>query len=42
MDLRFVAFDLIARDATLRTLLANYARRLEADGAPEDRTASSP
>ena len=40
MDLRFVAFDLIARDATLRTLLANYARRLEADGAPDDRPAS--
>lgn len=35
MDLRFVAFDLIARDATLRTLLANYAKRLEAEGAPE-------
>ena len=40
MDLHFVAFDLIARDATLRTLLANYARRLEADGAPEDPAAS--
>ena len=40
MDLRVVAFNLIARDATLRTLLANYARRLEADGAPENRTAS--
>ena len=40
MDLRVVAFNLIARDATLRTLLANYARRLEADGAPGDRTAS--
>jgi hypothetical protein len=36
VDLRFVAFDLIARDATLRTLLANYVRRLEADGPPED------
>jgi hypothetical protein len=35
VDLRFVAFDLIARDATLRTLLANYARRLEAEGTPE-------
>ena len=40
MDLRIVAFNLIARDATLRTLLANYARRLEEDGAAEDRTAS--
>lgn len=40
MDLRFVAFNLIARDATLRTLLANYARRVEVDGAPQDRTAS--
>jgi hypothetical protein len=40
VDLHFVAFDLIARDATLRTLLANYARRLEADGAPEDPAAS--
>ena len=40
MDLRFVAFDLIARDVTLRTLLANYARRLESDGAPDERTAS--
>ena len=40
MDLRFVAFDLIARDATLRTLLANYARRLEAEGAPEHRVES--
>ncbi len=28
MDLRFVAFDLIARDAALRTLLVNYGRRL--------------
>ncbi len=35
MDLRFVAFNLIARDVTLRTLLANYARRLEAEGVPE-------
>ncbi len=34
MDLRFVAFDLIARDAELRTLLANYAGRLEPDRAP--------
>ena len=40
MDLRIVAFNLIARDATLRTLLANYARRLQADGAAEDRAAS--
>ena len=40
MDLRFVAFDLIARDATLRTLLANYARRLEAEGAPDNRAES--
>jgi hypothetical protein len=40
VDLRIVAFNLIARDATLRTLLANYARRLEADGAPENRAAS--
>lgn len=40
MDLRFVAFDLIARDATLRTLLANYAKRLEAEGAPEHRAES--
>ena len=40
MDLRMVAFNLIARDATLLTLLANHARRLEADGAAEDRPAS--
>jgi hypothetical protein len=40
VDLRIVAFNLIARDTTLRTLLADYARRLEADGAPEDRTGS--
>jgi hypothetical protein len=40
VDLRIVAFNLIARDATLRTLLANYARRLDADGAPEHREAS--
>jgi len=40
VDLRFVAFDLIARDATLRTLLANYAKRLEAEGAPEHRAES--
>ena len=40
MDLHFVAFDLIARDATLRTLLANYAKRLEAEGAPEHRAES--
>ncbi|MGR6963831.1 hypothetical protein ACU610_05145 [Geodermatophilus sp. URMC 61] len=40
MDLRIVAFNLIARDATLRTLLANYARRLESDGTPDERTAS--
>ena len=40
MDLRFVAFDLIARDVTLRTLLANYAQRLDADGAAESPTAS--
>lgn len=40
MDLRFVAFNLIARDATLRTLLANYARLLEAEGAPADRAES--
>ncbi len=36
MDLRFVAFNLIARDATSRTLLANHARYLEADGATGD------
>ncbi|WP_217636089.1 hypothetical protein [Geodermatophilus siccatus] len=35
-----MAFNLIARDATLLTLLANDARRQEADGAAEDRTAS--
>ncbi len=40
MDLRMVALNLIVRDAVLRTLLANYARRLEADGAAEGRTAS--
>ncbi len=40
MDLRFVAFNLIARDATLRTLLVNYAQRLDADGAAEGPTAS--
>jgi hypothetical protein len=40
VDLRMVAFNLIARDATLLTLLANHARRLEADGAAEDRPAS--
>jgi hypothetical protein len=40
VDLRFVAFDLIARDVTLRTLLANYAQRLEADGAAECPAAS--
>jgi hypothetical protein len=40
VDLRFVAFNLIARDATLRTLLANYARYLEADGAPGDQALS--
>ena len=34
MDVRFVVFDLIARDATLRTLLANYARLLRAEGSP--------
>src|SRR3712207_7816300 len=37
VDLRLVAFNLIARDATLVTLLADYARYLEADGAPGDR-----
>ncbi|SDO37163.1 hypothetical protein [Geodermatophilus sp. DSM 45219] len=37
MDLRFVAFDLIARDATLRPMLARYARLLQAEGPPEDR-----
>ncbi|MGY1761428.1 hypothetical protein ACI79G_04315 [Geodermatophilus sp. SYSU D00779] len=40
MDLRFVAFNLIARDATLVTLLANYARHLEDDGAPGDQAPS--
>ncbi len=40
MDLRIVALNLIARDATLLTLLANHARRLEAGGAAEDRPAS--
>ena len=37
MELRSVAVNLIVRDATLRTLLANYARRLEGEGAPEHR-----
>lgn len=37
MELRSVAVNLIVRDATLRTLLANYARRLEGEGAPEYR-----
>src|SRR3712207_2767951 len=40
VDLRLVAFNLIARDATLVTLLANYARYLEADGAPGDQALS--
>lgn len=35
MDLRIVAFNLIARDTTLRTLLANYARQLGGDGASD-------
>ena len=40
MDLRLVAFNLIVRDATLRTLLANFARLLEAQGAPGNRAES--
>lgn len=36
MDMRFVAFDLIARDAALRTLLVNYGRRLGLSGALRD------
>lgn len=35
MDLRFAAFELITRDAELRTLLVNYADRVEHDRAPE-------
>jgi hypothetical protein len=35
MDLRFAAFVLITRDATLRTLLVNYADRVECGHAPE-------
>ena len=35
MELRSVAVNLIVRDATLRTLLANYARRLEGEEAPD-------
>ncbi len=35
MDLRFAAFVLITRDATLRTLLVNYADRVECGQAPE-------
>jgi hypothetical protein len=39
MDLRFVAFDLIGRDAGLRTLLVNYADRVE-HGHPPNGTAT--
>jgi hypothetical protein len=39
MDLRFVAFDLIARDSGLRALLVNYADRVEY-GHPPDGTAT--
>jgi hypothetical protein len=35
MDLRFVAFDLIARHAGLRALLVNYADRIEHGHAPD-------
>jgi hypothetical protein len=35
MDLRFAAFVLITRDATLRTLLVNYADRVECGQTPE-------
>jgi hypothetical protein len=35
MDLRFVAFDLIARHAGLRALLVNYADRVEHGHAPD-------
>jgi hypothetical protein len=35
MDLRFVAFDLIARDSGLRALLVNNADRVE-HGHPPD------
>ena len=35
MDLRFAAFVLITRDATLRTLLVNYADRVECGHDPE-------
>jgi hypothetical protein len=35
MDLRFAAFVLITRDATLRTLLVNYADRVECGHTPE-------
>ena len=37
MDLRLAAFNLIARDTSLRTLVANYARRLEAQDAADHR-----
>jgi hypothetical protein len=35
MDLRFVAFDLIARHTGLRALLVNYADRIEHGHAPD-------
>jgi hypothetical protein len=35
MDLRFAAFELITRDAELRTLLVNYAYRVEHGHAPD-------
>ena len=35
MDLRFAAFVLITRDATLRTLLVNYADRVGCGQAPD-------
>jgi hypothetical protein len=38
MDLRFAAFELITRDAELRTLLVNYADRVE-HGPAQDGTA---
>jgi hypothetical protein len=41
MDLRFAAFELITRDATLRTLLVNYADRVEHGHAPNG-TAPTP
>jgi hypothetical protein len=41
MDLRFVAFDLIARDAGLRALLVNYADRIEHGHAPDGAAADT-